>query len=167
MTKLSLWNEAQLLPARVGQLPRMTAINPQEQLDQYPPDWRVIDQLAKFAFSLPNVVERPTQVAPDGARALNLPDALAVNLQGFLVAREFAHIHNHPTGSMHMVLPQPYRDLAIQKRWALRHPFAVRGLGPADAVFVFAPRDDLELAWAAMLLKVSHAWACGLLAREF
>ena len=33
---------------------------------------------------------------------------------------------------MHLMLPQPYRDLALQKGWILRHPFAMRGIGPPD-----------------------------------
>jgi len=70
------------LPPRHGPFPRMTPANPQEQLDQLPPDWRLIKRVAEHAFSLPMVVERPTQVA---------------------------------------------RELALCKRWALRHPFAARG----------------------------------------
>lgn len=149
------------LPARPGPLPRMTPANPQEQLEHFPPDWRLIELLASHAFALPGVVERPTQVAPDGSRALTLAPALPLNRQAVLVDREFAHIHNPPVGSMHLMLPQPVRDLALRKHWALRHPFAVRGWGPEGTVFVFAPRDEQELQWAKALLSVSHAWAGG------
>lgn len=69
-------------PPRHGPLPRMTPANPQAQLDQFPPQWRLIERVAEHAFSLPMAVERPTQVA---------------------------------------------RELALCKRWALRHPFAARG----------------------------------------
>lgn len=149
------------LPARKGPPPRMTATNPQEQLEQFPGDWRLVEALGDFAFALPGVEERPTQVAPDGSRALTLRPGLPANRAAFLVAREFAHVHNPPVGSMHMTLPSPYRELALEKGWILRHPFAIRHLGPPDAVFVFAPRDEEELQWAKLLVEVSHAWAFG------
>jgi hypothetical protein len=148
------------LAARQGPPPRMTPANPQEQLEQFPPDWRIVQRLADFAFALPHVVERPTQIAPIGSRAMWLTTDIPGNPEAFLVGREFAHIHNPPIGSMHVTLPEPYRSRAIAKGWAIRHPFAVRGLGPADAVFVFAPRDETELAWASLLLEISHGNAC-------
>lgn len=148
------------LPARQGLPPKMTPTNPQEQLEQFPPDWQIISQLADFAFSLPDVIERPTRVAPDGSRALTLaPHAVGAHRQALLVDTEFAHIHNPPVGSMHMTLPESLRTLALQKGWALRHPFAVRGLGSPDVVFVFAPRNEEELTWAKALLLASHAYA--------
>lgn len=149
------------LPARQGPPPQMQTTIPQEQLDQFPPDWRVIDELSAFAFSLPDVVERPTQIAPDGSRALTLAEGVRANPDALLVAREFAHIHNPPIGSMHATLPAPHRSLALEKGWIVRHPFAVRGMGPPAAVFIFAPRDEHELEWARLLLQLSHAWACG------
>ena len=89
------------LPPRHGPFPRMTLANPQEQLDQFPPDWPLIDCLAEHAFSLPMVVECPTQVAPDGSRALTLHGSVPMEPQAVMVGREFAHIHNPPVGSMH------------------------------------------------------------------
>ncbi len=148
------------LPAREGRPPRMTPANPQEQLEQFPEDWGLIERLCKFGFALPGVVERPTRIAPDGSRAMTLRAGLPGNPDAFLVAREFAHVHNPPVGSLHMTMPPPARDLAVSKGWALRHPFAVRGIGPAGAVFVYAPRDEDELRAATLLLEISHAWAC-------
>jgi hypothetical protein len=62
---------------------------------------------------------------------------------------------------MHATLPEPYRSLALKKGWVLRHPFAVRGIGPSAAVFIFAPRNQQELRWARLLLEISHAYASG------
>jgi hypothetical protein len=149
------------MPARVGIAPCMSPDTPQEQLDQFPSDWRTIEALAAHACALPNVIEQETRVAPDGSRAPTLAPAIPAKPGALMVGREFAHIHNPPTGSMHLMLPQPCRDLAIAKGWALRHPLAARGLGPAGAVFVFAPRDADELTWAKALLTVSYAWASG------
>ncbi|MDS4015417.1 MAG: DUF5519 family protein [Candidatus Accumulibacter sp.] len=149
------------LAPRAGLPARMSANIPQEQLDQFPPDWGVIEQLAAYAFALPEVVERPTQIAPDGSRALHLADGVPANREAFLVGREFAHIHNPPIGSMHAMLPEPFRGLAIDQGWVVRHPFAIRGSGPQGAVFIYAPRDAGELEWAKLLLAIAHAWACG------
>ncbi len=150
-----------VLPEREGAVPRMTLANPQEQLEQFPEDWQVIVDLAAHAFALADVMERPTQIAPDGSRALNLAESVPANSEAFLVGREFAHIHNPSIGSMHATLPEPYRSLALKKGWVLRHPFAVRGIGPRAAVFIFAPRNQQELQWAKLLLEISHAWVNG------
>lgn len=148
------------LPARLGPQPRMTPTNPQEQLEQFPEDWRVIEELSAFAFSLTRVVERPTHIAPPGSRALTFNhDDASQDRDAFMVDFEFAHIHNPPVGSMHLTLPQVIRDEAIAKGWALRHPLAVRGAVSPDVTFVFAPRNADELQWAKLLLEASHAFA--------
>ncbi len=148
------------LPSRHGISPRMTPTNPQEQLEQFPEDWSVIERLAAYAFSLAHVVERPTQIAPPGSRALtfNQEDA-SHDRDAFMVDLEFAHIHNPPIGSMHLTLPTQVREAAITKGWTLRHPLAVRNIVSPDVTFVFAPRNDEELIWAKLLLKASHAYA--------
>jgi hypothetical protein len=148
------------LAPRAGGHPRMTPANPQEQLEQFPDDWRLIDELGAFGFSLPGVIERPSRIAPPGSRAMTLGPNIRDNPQAFLIDREFAHIHNPPVGSMHMTLPEPYRAAAIAKGWVIRHPFAIKGIGASDAVFVFAPRNREELEWARLLLEISHANAC-------
>jgi phospholipase/carboxylesterase len=148
------------LPSRKGAPPRMTPTNPQEQLEQFPEDWGVIETLAAYAFSLARVVERPTHIAPPGSRALTLNSKDASHdRNAFMVDLEFAHIHNPPVGSMHLTLPAEVRDAAIAKGWALRHPLAVRNIVSPDVTFVFAPRNDEELQRAKVLLDASHAYA--------
>ncbi len=160
----SLRQRIDALPRRSGPAPRMTPANPQEQLEQYPLDWSVVESLAQFAFELDGVVERPTQIAPPGSRALTLDEDHATpDRHAFMVDLEFAHIHNPPIGSMHLTLPEALRDAAIQRGWALRHPLAVRGLVSPDVVFVFAPRDKGELVACKLLLEASHRYAQGTL----
>jgi hypothetical protein len=155
------------LPARSGPAPRMTPANPQEQLEQYPQDWRVIEQLAAYAFSLADVKERPTQIAPPGSRALTLdPEHASHDDEAFMVDLEFAHIHNPPVGSLHLTLPPALRAAAISKGWVLRHPLAVRGAVSPDVVFAFAPRDASELPAAKLLVKAAHAYATGQLGQR-
>lgn len=142
----------------------MTPANPQEQLEQFPSDWSVIERLVEFAFQLPNVVEAPTQIAPPGSRALTLSTQHATpEREAFMIDLEFAHIHNPPIGSLHLTLPPVLRDIAISKGWALRHPFSVRGIASPDVVFVFAPRDTSELHAVKLLLSAAHAFATGAL----
>jgi hypothetical protein len=164
MNMTTLLAELQALPARQGPAPTMTPHNPQEQLEQFPSDWQLIEDLARYAFSLAQVVERPTQIAPPGSRALTLNRADATpEPNAFMVDLEFAHIHNPPIGSLHLTLPLAVRDLAVSKGWALRHPLAVRGVVSPDVSFVFAPRHAQELTVVKRLLDVSHAYARGLL----
>ena len=152
------------LPERAGQPPRMTPANPQEQLEQFPSDWSVIEQLGAIAFRLADVKEAPTQIAPPGSRALTLGAAHATpEREAFMVDLEFAHIHNPPIGSMHLTLPPVLREAAASKGWVLRHPMAVRGMVSPDVVFAFAPRDAGELAASQLLLSAAHAYATGTL----
>lgn len=155
------------LPERAGQPPRMTPANPQEQMEQFPEDWSVIDQLATYAFKLAAVKEAPTQIAPPGSRALTLePLHATLEREAFMVDLEFAHIHNPPIGSMHLTLPPVLREAAASKGWVLRHPLAVRGMVSPDVVFAFAPRDAGELAAAQLLLSAAHAYATGALGKR-
>ena len=148
------------LPARQGAAPRMMPFIPQEQLEQFPSDWQIIEQLAAFAFALPYVVEKPTGIAPDGSRALTLaPEYIGSHSSALMVGGEFAHIHNPPIGSMHLTLPKDVWSLALDKGWILRHPFSVMGRASPDVVFVYAPRNSEELEWVKALLLASYQYA--------
>jgi Family of unknown function (DUF5519) len=155
------------LPERAGPPPRMTPANPQEQLEQFPQDWTVIEQLAAYAFELADVKEAPTQIAPPGSRALTLePEHATHEREAFMVDLEFAHIHNPPIGSIHLTMPPALREAAASKGWVLRHPLAVRGIVSPDVVFAFAPRDTSELPAAQLLLRAAHAYATGALGQR-
>ena len=150
------------LPERIGEMPRMTVGNPQEQLEQFPQSWSLVEELHAFAFSLDQVVEAPTRIAPPGSRALTLGQHDAVrNRDAFLIDNEFAHIHNPPIGSMHLTLPRPLRELAMARRWVLPHPLAGKHGFTPDNVFAFAPRNESEVEVAKLLLSASHAYALG------
>jgi hypothetical protein len=161
---MSFLESVKALPKRSGPPPKMTAANPQEQLEQFPENWGVIEELTAYAFSLADVKEMPTQIAPPGSRAMTLyaQDA-TTNRAAFMVDLEFAHIHNPPIGSMHLTLPIAIREAAIERGWALRHPLAIKAMVSPDIVFVFAPRTTEELKAASLLLRVSHAYAKGIM----
>lgn len=147
------------LPARYGPPPEMTPANPQEQLSQQPADGHWAAALTAFGLALPAVVARPTLVAPDGALAFTLAAGVPLNPLAVMAGREFAHLHQAPRASLHMMLPAPARAILLAKGWGVRHPFAERGLGPVATVFVYAPRDAEELVRVQALLALSHAWA--------
>jgi hypothetical protein len=148
------------LPLRVGAPPRTTPTNPHTQLDQQPTDSRWTEELARRVFALPGVVEAPSRISVPGARALVLAPGEAVGPpEAFLIDREFAHLHPAPDHSLHAMLPIEAVSEAVGAGWAEPHPVALRGLIPANAVMLYAPRDEAELDVIETLVRASHAFA--------
>jgi hypothetical protein len=148
------------LPSRPGDRPRTTPSNPHMQLDQQPADPRLAEELARRAFALPGVIERPSGISVPGARALVLADGEPAGPQeAFLIGREFAHFHPAPDHSLHAMLPGELAAAAIQAGWAENHPMALRGFIPPTAVMLYAPRDEAELEPLETLIRASHAFA--------
>jgi Luciferase len=148
------------LAQRSGERPRTTPTNPHTQLDQQPTDPALIDELARRVFALPGVVEQPSRISVPGARALTLAAGEPVGPpEAFLIAREFAHLHPAPDHSLHAMLPLDVAQEAIDAGWAEPHPVARRGLIPATAVMLYAPRDAAEVDVVEALVRASHAFA--------
>ena len=140
--------------------PRTTPTNPHTQLDQQPSDPRWVEELAGRVFSLPGVVEEPSGISVPGARALVLaPGEPSGPPEAFLIDREFAHLHPPPDHSLHAMLPTEAVTEAVTAGWAETHPAARRGLIPATAVMLYAPRDEAELEVIEALVRASHAFA--------
>jgi luciferase-like monooxygenase len=148
------------LPIRGGDRPRTTPTNPHTQLDQQPIDLRWIEELARRVFELPGVVDEPSRVSVPGARALVLePDESIGPPEAFLIDREFAHLHPAPDHSLHAMLPPETVTEAVAAGWAEPHPMALKGLIPATAVMLYAPRDEADLETIERLVRASHAFA--------
>lgn len=148
------------LPIRAGKRPRTTPTNPHTQLDQQPDDSRLIEELARRVFALPGVVEEPSRISVPGARALVLTAAETLGPpEAFLIDREFAHLHPAPDHSLHAMLPTDTVTEAVTAGWAELHPAALRGLIPANAVMLYAPRDEDELDVVERLVRTSYAFA--------
>jgi hypothetical protein len=148
------------LRSRIGSRPRTTPSNPHIQLDQQPTDPGLVDELARRAFALPGVIERPSGISVPGARALVLADDEPTGpADAFLIGREFAHLHPSPDHSLHAMLPPDIVTAAIEAGWAENHPVALRGLIPRTAVMLYAPRDETELSVIETLIRESHAFA--------
>jgi hypothetical protein len=149
------------LSRRPGSRPTTTPTNPHTQLDQQPTGSEQRDLLAAAVFALPGVVERPSAISVPGARALWLAEGADGPPEAFMVGNEFAHLHPDPDQSLHMMLPPTLAVDAIEAGWAEQHPVARRGLIPANAVMVYAPRDDSEREVVEELVRASHALARG------
>jgi hypothetical protein len=149
------------LPRRAGSPPTTTPTNPHMQLDQQPVGSEQRDLLAAAVFALAGVVDRPSLISVPGARALWLAEEAKGPPEAFMIGQEFAHLHPGPDQSLHMMLPPHLADEAIEAGWAEQHPVARRGLIPANAVMVYAPRDDEERGVVEQLVRASHAFARG------
>ena len=144
---------------RAGVRPRTTPTNPHTQLDQNAPR-PLQEQLVALARTLTGVVVGPSHVSVPGTRAFHLPRCGRPTEAGFMVEREFAHLHPASDGSLHMVLPAATVQTAVDNGWAEYHPLAGKLGLPGNIVMVYGPRDAAELELVAGLLRASHAHAC-------
>ena len=80
---------------------------------------------------------------------------------GFMIGREFAHIHPLPDGSLHAALPPETAEEAVKKGWAEQHPVARMGHIPENVVMIYAPRDEEELEIVLRLVEESRRYAGG------
>jgi hypothetical protein len=149
------------LPQRKGPRPRTTPTNPHTQLDQNPGP-PLVEELARRAFELPGVEERPSAISVPGARALWLSEGAPTGPpEGFMIGREFAHIHPLPDGSLHAALPPETAEEAVQQGWAEQHPVARMGYIPENVVMIYAPRDEREMEIVLWLVEESRRYAAG------
>jgi hypothetical protein len=144
---------------RAGARPRTTATNPHTQLDQNAPP-ALQEQVFALTQGLEGVVVGPSHVSVPGARAFHLPGCRRPAEAGFMVEREFAHLHPATDGSLHMSLPPAIVEAVIENGWAEYHPLAGKHGLPRNIVMVYGPRDEIELAIVTGLVRASHAYAC-------
>jgi Family of unknown function (DUF5519) len=149
------------LPYRAGEKPKTTSSNPHQQLSQNPKP-EVYELLLSKAFDFPHVERRPSAISVPGARALWLSEEIpGARPEAFLLGGEFAHLHPPYDGSMHMMLPSKAVEQLLEKGWGEPHPMARRGLIPATAVMVYAPRDLAEVETVLQIIAASYRFACG------
>ncbi|WP_172652027.1 luciferase domain-containing protein [Rhodococcus opacus] len=148
------------LPHRVGPAPEVSVTTPQQQETQNAPP-ELQEALFERIRQLPGVTIAPSEISVPGARALQLgPEDARGGQEAFIVPSvgEFAHLHPHFDGSMHIVLPPALAVDALQKGWAVAHPLA--GLRLSEGmVLVYGPRDTVELDVVTGIVGASHAFA--------
>ncbi|MEM6662253.1 MAG: hypothetical protein AAF666_08760 [Pseudomonadota bacterium] len=147
------------LPQRPGPKPQTTNSLPHSQVTQHGPD-AVIDKLHAWCFSLPSVNEEDSGISVPGSRAMILRDDVQGNPAGFMIGREFAHIHPRPdNGSMHLVLSADDATEMIARGWGENHYLVDQGRWPKGLVMVFSPRDDDELDAVKTIVTRSYEFA--------
>jgi hypothetical protein len=148
------------LPVRPGRRPATSNEIPHSQLDQQPADSRLVDAILAEALTWPAVVEAPSAISVEGARALTLDEsATAGPREAFMIAREFCHVHAQGDFSLHAALPLPLAAAAEQEGWAEPHLFVHTGQAPATMVMLYAPRDEREREIVLSLVRASYKFA--------
>lgn len=133
------------IPIREGERPKTTNTNPHEQLTQN--SSAECHQLFKDKlFCFDEVSRRPSIISVPGAEALWLDEGEPCNCtNGFMIGREFAHIHPAYDGSLHMALSATDFQHVIDQQWGEKHPLAGMGPIPETIVLVYAPRNIEEM----------------------
>ena len=144
---------------RAGPRPRTTQTNPHTQLDQNAP-LPLQEKVFALARLLPGVVVGASHVSVPGTRAFHLPSCSHPADDGFMLEREFAHLHPSSDGSLHMSLPPRIVETVIANGWAEYHPLAGKHGLPKNIVMVYGPRDEAELEIVGALVRASHGGAC-------
>jgi len=142
------------LPERSGPAPRIMGPAPHGQVSQIPPIMQQ-EQLWERMRALPFVYMAPTLVSVSHARSVFLPEGIGSGPESaFQKGREFAHIHPHSDGSLHLTLPERYKDEVEASGWGVRHPVQ-------NSILVYGPRDapELEIVWG--LVQSSYRYALG------
>jgi len=143
------------IPTREGERPETTNTNPHEQLTQTPS--AECHQLFKDKlFHFDEVSRRPSIISVPGAEALWLDEDQACNCtNGFMIGREFAHIHPAYDGSLHMALSEDDFNTVIDSQWGEQHPLAGKGPIPDTIALVYAPRNIEEMDTVMKIVDAS------------
>ena len=150
------------LPFRSGPRPRTSDDIPHRQLDQQPPDAGHLDALLDEASTWPGIVEGPSGISVEGARALSIDAATVAGPdEAFLVGREFGHGHAQGDFSLHVTLPVELATRAEAAGWAEPHLWVHTGALPPNVVMLYAPRDAEERDVTLSLLRAAYEFARG------
>ncbi|HIF18210.1 MAG TPA: hypothetical protein EYG50_02510 [Cycloclasticus sp.] len=143
------------IPRREGERPETTNTNPHEQLTQNPnAEWH--ERFKAKLFNFDEASRRPSIISVPGAEALWLNENQACNCtDGFMIGREFAHVHPVYDGSLHMALSSTDFQHVIDQQWGEKHPLAGMGPIPDTIALVYAPRDDEEIDTVLSIVQAS------------
>ena len=143
------------LPKREGIRPETTNTNPHEQLTQTP-DLATHETFKAQLFDFAGISRRPSIISVPGSEALWLNEGLPCNCSdGFMIGREFAHIHPAYDGSLHVALSQKDFDTVLDSAWGEQHPLAGMGPIPHTIALVYAPRNEEEMATVLTIIDAS------------
>lgn len=116
---------------------------------------KLSEELLRRVGELPGVTLGPTRVSLPGAVGFHLSEGIEVARPDVIVGgREFAHLH--PDGSLHASLSPDVAQMAIQKGWAVAHPWAKQRKGWAGFVMIYSPTTREELNVVFQLVEQSY-----------
>jgi hypothetical protein len=154
----SMKQEPQILQGREDV---STKTNPHQQLTQNAPE-ECHKKILLFGRSLPHVILSHSMLSVPGAMGFLIEPEFALGPpRSFMIGTEFAHLRPAYDGSLHMMLPDSAVESPISSEWGEKHPMALKGHIPGNAVIVYGPRDDAEVLTVCSLPKMSHAFATG------
>lgn len=113
------------------------------------------EELLRRVGELPGVTLGPTRVSLPGAVGFQLSEDHEIARPDVIVGgREFAHLH--PDGSLHASLSPELAQEAIQKGWAVAHPWADQREGWEGFVMIYSPATQDELNVVIQLVEQSY-----------
>ncbi len=147
------------LPTRETPIPQTTIGVPHVQIGV-----RAVRELSEALLrhvgELPGVNLGPTRVSLPGAVGFQLSDGVKLARPEVIVGgREFAHLH--PDGSLHASLCPELAREAIEKGWAVAHPWANQREGWEGFVMIYSPTTLNELDVVIQLVEQSYLFVTG------
>lgn len=146
------------LPPRAGDRPRTGSFLPHLQLSQFSPP-AVREALQRWmAATLEGT--RP------GRSGISVPDSWALHLTAppadtavLMPPHGTEFVHLHADGSLHLALHPDDQAVVLDAGWGERHP--LYHPRRANALMVYAPRDEDEPALIQQVVAASHQYATG------
>jgi len=149
-------------PVRPDERPQTIGPAPNRQTSQFPEDPQWEELLFDYVKTFEGVEIGHSHISRDGgSRAFFLPQYSQLHgLQTqFLVDNEFAHIHEHPSSSLHAVLPSEIGQLVFEKKWGEQHPLAILGRISSTNHLLYGARNKQEAEQLKTLLRISYLFA--------
>lgn len=146
------------LTRRKGTLPQTGPAIPHQQLSQIAPA-ELQEQLWQRMSELGHVITGHSNISMHDTRALHLESSHAQGPRtAFMIGTEFAHLHGHHDGSLHMALPPNLVRQVVLLGWGEVHPIARSSPNPT-LLMVFGPRNaqELEIVWQLVALSYNYA----------
>ncbi|MFH8350379.1 luciferase family protein [Streptomyces sp. NPDC018045] len=146
------------LPPRAGDRPRTGSFLPHLQMSQISPP------------TLREALQRWMSATLDGTRpgrsGISVPDSWALHLTAppadtavLMPPRGTEFVHLHADGSLHLALHPDDQAAVLDAGWGERHP--LYHPQRANALMVYAPRDEDELAPVQHIVTASYRYATG------
>lgn len=147
-----------LLSEREDSSPLTSSTAPHKQLSQNG-SLEIYNKLVLWVSTMNFVEIKPSVISKLRSQGLFLSnDIKSINPRA-VIAREFAHIHPYPDGSLHLFLPMTDAKEVVQKGWGEFHPLAFSKQIPSNFIMFYCPRTEDELAMVKEMILRSYSYA--------